>query len=416
MSEREAAPVDGDRRLMRTAWTVLAVCFVLNMFGRGLGDMYSVFLQPIEQEFGWSRSRLTSVYSVYLLVNGCIAPFVGFVFDRLGARWVYAIGLATIGSGYLFASWLQSLWQFYLCVGVLVGIGVSFTGMVPASGLLSRWFRKRLSRVLGIAFAAGGFGMVLFVPLAQWMIDGYGWRFAYRAYGIAILVLVAIAVLAIPWSRYAQGNPRVRSAEREAGDRHGWTLRTAVRTRLYWGCVQAFFFTAAGMFSVIVQVVVMLIDGGFSPITSATAFGFVGMLSTLSVMGSGFLAERYGALRTATVSYAGTLVGMALLAALTLWPSTLLLVLFVPVFGLCMGVRGPIISAICTRHFAGPGVATIYGTVYSCNALGAALGSLVGGVLHDLTGGYVAGFGFSMACIVVAASAFWTVPGMRNFR
>ena len=67
-------PLPADRALARTGWTVLAVCFVLNMFGRGLGDMYTVFLLPIERELGWNRSQLTSVYSVYLLVNGCIAP------------------------------------------------------------------------------------------------------------------------------------------------------------------------------------------------------------------------------------------------------------------------------------------------------------------------------------------------------
>lgn len=416
MNPAPAAPPDGERHLMRTAWTVLAVCFVLNMFGRGLGDMYTVFLLPIERELGWSRSQLTSVYSIYLLVNGCIAPFVGLVFDRVGARWVYAIGLGVIGTGYLLADGLSALWQYFLFVGAMVGIGVSFTGMVPASGLLSRWFRKRLSRVLGIAFSAGGLGVVIFVPLAQWLIDLYGWRFAYRAYGLAILALVPVVLLAVPWRRFASGHPRVRTAEREAAARDGWTLRTAARTRLYWGCVQAFSCTAAGMFSVLVQIVVMLIDAGFSPIAAATAFGFTGMLSTVSVMGSGFVAERYGARRTATVSYVGTAAGMVILAALTQWPSMLLLAVFVPVFGLCMGVRGPIISAICTRSFPGPQTATIYGTVYASNAFGAAFGSLMGGVLHDLTGGYLAGFGFSLACIAVAVSAFWTVPGMRDFR
>ena len=124
-----AASAGDDRQLARTGWTVLGVCFALNMFGRGLGDMYTVFLLPIERELGWSRSQLTSVYSVYLLVNGCIAPFVGFVFDRLGARWVYAIGLGTIGSAYVLASGLTTLWQFFLFAGGMIGVGVSFTGM-----------------------------------------------------------------------------------------------------------------------------------------------------------------------------------------------------------------------------------------------------------------------------------------------
>lgn len=189
-----------------------------------------------------------------------------------------------------------------------------------------------------------------------------------------------------------------------------------MRTRLYWGLGQAFFFTATGMFSVIVQLVVILIEAGISPIAAATSFGVIGLLSTMSVMGSGFVAERFGYFRTVAVSYAGTVIGIALLAAMSAWPSTLLLMLFVPVFGLCMGVRGPIISAICTRSFPGPRVATIYGTVYSMNALGAAFGALMGGVLHDLTGSYLAGFGFSLFCISIAASLFWTVKAIRNFR
>ena len=87
-----------------------------------------------------------------------------------------------------------------------------------------------------------------------------------------------------------------------------------------------------------------------------------------------------------------------------------------PLFGFCMGTRGPIVSSVCARHFAGPNVATIYGTVYSTNALGAAFGSLMGGVLHDLTGGYGMGLGFSLGFIALAAAPFRTVPALRDFR
>ena len=79
---------------------------------------------------------------------------------------------------------------------------------------------------------------------------------------------------------------------------------------------------------------------------------------------------------------------MGLLIALTLAPSWFLLALFVPVFGFCMGVRGPIVSSVSARYFAGPRVATIYGVVYASNAVGAALGAFAGGLLHDLTGGF----------------------------
>jgi MFS family permease len=189
-----------------------------------------------------------------------------------------------------------------------------------------------------------------------------------------------------------------------------------MRTRLYWALVQVFFFTSIAMFTVLVQAVAYFIDIGFSPIAAATAYGLTGMFSVISVSGSGFASDRFGYRKTATASFAGTATGVLLLLALSYAASMPLLVLFVIVFGLCMGVRGPIVSSIATRHFAGPKVATIYGTIYACNAIGAATGSLIGGALHDLTGGYRACFVFSFCAIGFAVAPFWTVRAMLEDR
>ena len=67
----------------RTALAVLGICLALNLIGRGTADTYVVFLLPLEQDLGWSRSKMTSVYSLYLLVNGLTAPVIGYLFDRL---------------------------------------------------------------------------------------------------------------------------------------------------------------------------------------------------------------------------------------------------------------------------------------------------------------------------------------------
>jgi hypothetical protein len=107
------------------------------------------------------------------------------------------------------------------------------------------------------------------------------------------------------------------------------------------------------MFSIVVQLVAFFVEAGFSPLAAATAFGIVGLFSATSVMGSGLVAERFGYRQTVTASIAGTVSGMGLLIALTLAPSWFLLALFVPVFGFCMGVRGPIVSSVSARYFAG---------------------------------------------------------------
>ena len=399
-----------------TAVAVLAACFVLNMLGRGLADTYTVFLLPLEREFGWTRSELTGVYAVYLLVNGFTAPLVGLLFDRLGPRWVYGTGTACLGMAFFLAQGLASLWQFYLFVGVLIGFAVSLNGMVPASALLARWYRARLSTAIGIAFSAGGVGIVIFVPLAQQLVSLYDWRAAYRVFGIGLLLLAPVVLFVVPWRAFATGHPDYQARARQAVPGEGWTLRRALGTRIYWGLAQVFFCTAIGMFAILVQLVVFLIDAGFSPLAAATTFGILGMLSSISIMGSGLIADRFGIRRTVTASFAGTATGMLVLIGITAWPSLLLLALFVAVFGLCMGTRGPIISSVCARHFAGPNVATIYGTIYATNALGAAFGALMGGVLHDVSGGYRAGLCFSLVFIALAVAPFWTVPALKNYR
>jgi MFS family permease len=177
-----------------------------------------------------------------------------------------------------------------------------------------------------------------------------------------------------------------------------------------------FFCTASAMFSVIVQLVAFLIDAGFAPLTAASAFGFLGLLSAASIMASGVVSDRFGYRQTVTASFAGTAVGVIVLLIVTFYPSRALLVLFVLVFGVCMGTRGPIISSISARYFSGAHVATIYGAIYSANALGAAFGSLAGGVLHDLSGGYRLGLFFALAFLAAAATPFWTVRELRDFR
>jgi len=374
-----------------------------------------VFLLPLEREFGWTRSQVASVYSIYLLVNGGTAALVGLVFDRLGPRWVYGAGTALLGTAFVLASGVSSLWQFYVCIGVLVGLGVSLNGMVPGSALLSRWYRVRLSTAIGIAFSATGVGTILFVPLAQSLIGAYEWRSAYRILGLALLALLPV-VLLLPWKRFAAGSPEYHREARQKRPGEGWTARAAMRTPVFWGLAAVFFCTAAAMFSVLVQLVVFFIDAGFSPLAAASAFGTLGLLTAISVMSSGLISDRFGYRQTVTASFMGTGAGMALLLFMTFQPSAVLLVLFVLLFGFCMGTRGPIISSVSARYFSGPHVATIYGAIYSANALGAACGSLMGGALHDLTGGYRAGLAIALVLLALAATPFWTVRELRSFR
>jgi MFS family permease len=420
----------------RAAIGVLALCFLFNFVGRGVGDTYMVFLLPLGAEFGWLRSEMTSVYSTLMITSGLAAPLGGMVFERWGPRVLYAGGLALLGTGYFLAGRLHELWQFYLCIGLLGGLGAAAVGMVPAAALISRWFRHRLTTALGLAYAGFGCGSLLIVPFAQTLIDARGWRGAYEVIGAVLLVLLPLSI-ALPWRRIGAGAPAAAVSAGE-GQRstnmpatsaaetsneprtvdappvaahHAATprpVRAALHQRSFWLLVQVMFFTAVGMYLIIVQSVAYLVDIGFTPLQAAGAFGVAGMLSVVGMSSAGWLADRFGHRRAATLSFVGTTLGIALLFVMSYRSTHWLLVAYVLLFGICQGARGPLIAGLSARLFAGPGQSTIYGVIYACMSVGSGIGALLSGTLHDLTGGYRAAFLLSMVCVLLAALPFWT--------
>lgn len=400
----------------RTALAVLGLCLLLNLVGRGTADAYVVFLLPLQRDLGWSRSELTGVYSIYLLVNGLSSPVVGVLFDRWGPRAVYTCGMAALAGAYLLAPQAHTLWQFYATVGAMTGIAAASLGMVPSSSMISRWFREHLSTAISAAYAGIGLGALLIVPGVQYLLQHHDWRETYVIMGKLLLLLVPL-VYFLPWKRFAAGHPDYHRAKRtSAAPGRDWTLRAAMGTGVFWGLVWVFFFTSAGMYTITVQTVAYLVESGFSPIAAATAFGFSSMLSVFGMLGTGALADRVGPRRIVSLTFAGSIAGVCILLLMTWFPLPGLLIAFVLCFGLCQGARGPIVSSMSTSLFAGSHVAAIYGVIFACNAVGAGLGALMAGMLHDLSGSYRPSFAFSVGALLIAGIPFWRVPEMRDFR
>lgn len=403
---RDADPAAA-RALRRLAVLVIAIGFVFNLLGRGMSETWAVFLLPIENEFGWRRQDVTSVYSVYLMVNGLMAPFAGMLFDRFGPRASYGLGTALFGLAALGAAHAQAQWHFFVLSGLAFGISSAVIGMVPASVLIARWFAAGLGRAISFAYAGFGTGILVLVPIAQWSIERFGWRSTYLGFGSAMLLLCAGAML-LPWRRLAAGAPEVMAARGDARpvSRFGGVL-AALRTREFWMLAQAFHFTALGMYLVIPQTVAYLIDNGFAPLSAASIFGVAGMLSMVGIVTSGWLSDRVGYRFAATLSFVLTLAGTACLAAISFSSLVLFPIGFVLLFGVAQGARGPIISTLSNRFFAGASAATVFGILYLAMSIGAALGSWGSGLLHDLTGGYLAAYAGSIVAIALAGLPFW---------
>jgi MFS family permease len=389
-----------------TAALVLVIAFSCNMVGRGVADAFMVFVLPLSEEFGWKRAQVASVYSAFLVVTGLAAPLTGMLIDRWGARVVYPLGLALLGLACLLASRLWQLWQFQAVIGLLSGLGVSMLGMVPASMLISRWFRDRMSTAMGVAYAGFGTGTIVVVPLAQRSIELSGWRDTYQLMGIVALSLLPLLLL-LPWRRIAGDRPARPRAALPGSPADRGPLRAALSRREYWQLVQLFAFTSVTTFSVITQVVPFLVQSGLSPLAAASAFGTAGLLSIFGIMAAGWAADRFGYRRAATASFVATFLGIASLLAFSWVRAPWLVVAFVICFGSAMGARGPIVTSLAARHFGGAGFSTIYGTMFAFMSTSGALAAFLAGWLYDVTGGYRAGLVFAMVTVLIAASPFW---------
>ena len=396
---------------------VLLIAFAMNMLGRGATEVFAVFLLPIEKALGGTRSQITGVYSLFMLVNGLAGPIAGAVFDKLGARASYCSGLLLLGGALIASGSATAIWHYYVAFGLAAGLGVSMLGMVSANALLSRWYQARLGTVIGITYATTGLGTLLMAPIAQLLINSQGWRSAYSIMGGTLLILAGLTVMA-PLTRMWHGSSewRARRTAHDAATGGGWNVATAARSRPFWALMLVYFFTSLASFSVAPQSVAAMVEAGITPLTAASAFGICGMLSLIGNASIAPLVDRFGQRISITLSYLGTIAGILCLAALPANPTLVLVYGWALLFGINQGTRGPIISTLTATLFAGGGVGRIYGTIALGMGCGAAAGSLLSGILHDITGAYLVSFLFAAASAAFGMATFWTVPLLSDAR
>ena len=383
---------------------------------RGVSETFAVFLLPVSKELGWSRAEAASVYAFGMLCLGLFSPVAGKLFDKFGPRFLFPLGMGCLAVGPILASQLEALWQFYLCLSLLVGFGAAALGIAVQSALLARWFQQSLTTAVAVVSGAAGVGVMIFSPVAQTFIDDLGWRNAYGSIGL-IVICVGILVAIAPWQKISEGRADLRRPKTEG--RHSptsdWTFRRAVRSRPYWSLSAVHFLTAISMFAVQPQVVAFLIEQGTNPITAASAFGVSGISATCGLLIFGIIADRYGALLSVTLSYSLTISGYLLLFMMAVSPSNFLLWAFVISYGASFGSRGPVISALTARIFGrGRDLGLIMGAIFLCMGAGAAVGATMGGVIHDLTDGYIMVIAWSLTAICIPVAIFWTVPELKR--
>jgi MFS family permease len=394
---------------------LLAYCFACYAVVRGMQEAYAVFLLPLQGEFGWSRAQVSSVYSFTFFIVGVAGPFAGMLVDRWGSIRVNLLGIVLATSATALASQASALWQFYLTIGIMMGVAGSCVGFVPITALLSRWFRARLNTALAVAFSASGAGIFLMSPTTQLLIEWGGWRMAYVALACGLAVLLPV-FLTFRWQTAQEGHPEFSGVRRSEANpvAGGMDLRGAFGSLAFWGMSVTFLFTSGAMFLVVLQTPAYLVHVGYSPREAAEAFGLLGLLLPAGMIGFGWLGDRIGRPRAILISYCLTIAGIFCLNMLVTEQSLLLLGLFIVMFGGTFGCRGPAMSTVAAIIFRGPHFGRIYGFITFWMGMGGAGGAWLGGYLYDVTGNYQTGFTTAMIFLVFGAAPFVMVRAIRQ--
>ena len=389
-------------------WIVLA-CICLAGFARQgpAVAVLSVFVVPMADSFGWSRTAIAGAVSLGGVLAAFISPMLGPVLDRRGARLILCLAVLGTGLSTMALSLIQSLPAFYLlfCFARMNWAGPFDLGLYSA---LNNWFVARRTLATSIATLAQMSGLVALPIIAQLAMRDGDWRAGWIAIGATVLIVGFVPVWLLlvrrpedvgllpdriaPGSRRPVSEPRFSRAE-------------AMRTPTFWLLSLYTVLVFPVQAGVSLHQAPHLIERGLSPIVAATVISFFSAMSATASFGVGFLPRRlpirYSMLLAAALLSAGSfgLIGVgsaneAYLAA--------------GVFGLGIGGILTLLPVAWADYFGRESYGAIRGVALSLQVLAQAAGPLLSGALRDWSGNYTDSllvFGVLAAIAAVAALA-----------
>lgn len=402
-------------------WTMLLAVSFTEMTSWGvLYYAFTVFLKPMHAALGWSTAQLTGAFSLALLVSAVAALPVGRWLDYHGTRWLMTVGSCVASLLVLAWARVDNLAVFYV---IWCGIGITMAAVLydPAFALVATWFRRHRARALTILTFIAGFASVVFVPLAQWLVQAQGWRAALVTLAV-LLAVVTIPLHALVLRRrpadlglvpdgsvepqsVARGEAAHASLASHAGE-EGVPTAVAVRGSAFWWIAIAFGLTTLGAGAISVHLVPYLIDSGYPPGFAASMIGLIGIMALPGRLVFTMLGER---IPRRLVSAMLFLLQAVALPALLLIPGIAGVLCFVVLFGAGFGAITPARAALVADLYG----ATYYARINSLLGLfitGARAVAPVGaGIMYDLLGTYPPVFWALAVVSLVAAGAILLV-------
>lgn len=183
-------------------WVVLAAAFFITFMTMGTRSTLGVFFKSIIDDLGWSRGALSFIVLVNMWVGGCLQPFIGYVMDRYGGKWLFIISSVVFGVGIGLLSLTNSVGYLLVIYGVVLSVAMAGTSISLCNALVAQWFpANRRGLALGINNSAMALGQLCLVLVSTQLLQAAGWRMSHIYLGITALVITVPMAGLIPRRR-----------------------------------------------------------------------------------------------------------------------------------------------------------------------------------------------------------------------
>ncbi len=428
--EQTLAPA---RRGFYYGWVVVGLAMVSMAFWFGLRTSFSLFFAVLIDQFHWSRAEAAGVQSLAMFIYMIMAPIVGTLVDRIGPRKVILPGTILMGLGLILCTQIQTLGQFYLFFGVIVGIGVTCLSIAPFAIILAHWFIRYRGKAYGLASVGIGCGTLIFIPFIQYLISFHSWQFAFLIFGLLVLIIplplngfllkhkpqevgcLPDGILILPDPEMDPQQSKKREMFNGPPPRKEPPVMELLKTVRFWALLLFPACTGCSVYILIVHSVKCMVDLGVDKLWAASLFAASAAVSSVFRFFWGWLSDRIGREITFTLGGVCFSSGILFLLLFQYFPSFILLYLFALIFGAGWGVTSPMFMAIAADLYHGEKFGTIYGLVEGVIGIGAAFGSWVAGFIFDQTQNYFWAFILAILLNLISVCLAW-VAAPRKVR
>ena len=399
--------------------SIVAFTFALQFVAVGSTYyVFGVYLKHLPELLDTSRFYVSLAMTAHTVVIGLLSPFVGRALAERSLRSLLLIGCALISIGFLLMSWADKLWHLYVAFGLIISVGTTLIGTLPSNTLVANWFIKYRGTALGISqFGLTISGAVL-VPLTTWLIATEGLAFTFRAYAIAIPVLLIPLIL-----KFAISTPEkvglhpdgleptdTHSAANPAVDENDWTVGRALQTRDIWLLA----LTIGPSFLSIATVLLTLpAHGGDIGLPNMQAAGIVSVASLLGAFAKplfGSLTDYFSTKLVVSCSLLLQTIGISALIVAESYPGLVVAGLF---FGLGYGGMATLWAVLIGELFGRQSFSKVMGAMSPMIMPFNLAGLPIANLIFESTGSYVPAYAALLGGYLVAFTALWKLGGTR---